>query len=183
MPTERDGHPNASHKRFPYFFANAGEEDHNKIHGIDFDGIIYPEFSNLSPKWINDLIIFYGPTLSDYYLDVMCSRWDVQDYSHIVQTWIKKADVQNLMDNIRPGAVGELYNILGKPKYYDKTWTGSNTIRLLPAPSSQQMNDSTLKYMRPETLIYVKNVTEHPIEGKSGWIEIKLEGYASSNSL
>jgi hypothetical protein len=37
--------------------------------------------------------------------------------------------------------------------------------------------------MRDEKLIYVSNITLHPIRGSSGWIETKIEGKVSGNSL
>ena len=183
--TEKTDHPESSHTKFPYFFANAGTEDHlttNRVHGFDFDKI-YLEFVPIGqPIWINDLAIFYGAGLDTDYIDCKCSRWDVQDYSIIVSTWIKKDDVNNLLENIRPGAVKELYKILGHPKFIDSSWQGYNTIRLYPTPSSQQMNNSSLKRMRSEQIIYPKNITLHPIRN-TDWIETKIEGYISGNSL
>jgi len=182
--TEKTDHPGATHNSFPYFFANAGLEDPPewKVDGIHFGMEIEIIIPNFNPIWINDLAIFYGDSLNTDYLDVRCSRWDVDNYSHTVECWINKTELYNLLDNIRPGAVGELYNILGKPRYYDKSWTGKNTIRLYPTPSSQQMNMSNLKYMRDEKIIYVKNISQHPIKNTQ-FIELKIEGYVSGNTL
>lgn len=122
-----------------------------------------------------DLRIYYGDMGTNDFICCNCSRWDVQDYSVVIETWIKKSDLQNLVSNITPGAVGELYRILGKPRYYDKTWSGDNTIKL--SPNSDHI--SNLKNMRSETLIFPKNISYHPIPGPSEWIEIKIEGYLS----
>ena len=97
------------------------------------------------------------------FLDVKCSRWDVQDYDIVVETWMKKSDLQTLMENITPGAVGQLYKILGRPRMYDSTWQAQNTLKILPTPSSNDMGASTLRQMRKSTIAYVRNVTYSPI--------------------
>lgn len=129
-----------------------------------------------------DLAIYYDSLTGNDFIDCRCSRWDVSNYSVIVETWLKETDLQTLRANITPGAVGELYTILGRPKYYDATWAGNNTLRLLPTPSSNKMNNSTLRNMRDETLIYVKNTTTNPVGADSGWINIKIEGVVSGTS-
>jgi len=129
-------------------------------------------------KYNYDMAIYYGSGGS--YIDCRCSRWDVQDYTIIVESWLKKDEIQELRNNITPGAVGELYQVLGKPHYYDKTWQGQNTIKILPTPSSVCMPGSTLKSMRNSTVCYVKNYTEHPVSN-TDWIEIKIEAMVSAN--
>jgi hypothetical protein len=123
-----------------------------------------------------DLYIYFS---GNHYVSGNCSRWDVNDYSVVIETWLKKRAYNDLNDNIRPGAVKELYKILGKPKYVDTSWQGKNTLRLYPVPGST----SKLNKMRREVLIYPKSITSNPIKGPSGWIQIKIEGYTSSNSL
>lgn len=181
MPTERETHPNSSHVSFPYFFSGIDGVDGDG-RGICFGDLVIEVVPYGAPIWINDLAIFYGAGLATDYIDTKCSRWDVQDYSVIVSTWLKKDDVNTLLDNIRPGAVKEIMKILGKPTFRDISWQGLNTIRLYPTPSSQKMNSSTLHRMRRNTIIYPKNITMHPINN-SDWIETKIEGYSSSNSL
>jgi hypothetical protein len=124
-----------------------------------------------------DVKIYYS---GNSYIEGMASRWDSQDYSVIFETWLKKVDLQLLRNNIRPGAVGELYNILGKPKYYDKTWTGDNTVRLVSSPGGDRSN---LPYMRNDAILYVKNISDSPLPGDRGFINLKLEGYISGNVL
>ena len=108
-----------------------------------------------------------------------CSRWDSQEYSLILETWLKKTDLQTLQNNTKPGAVGELYKILDRPVYYDKTWEGLNTLIFEPNISSS----SNLKNMRDRTVIYPKNITSTPIPGDSGWLEVKIESYISGERL
>jgi len=123
-----------------------------------------------------DLTIFYDTFANPNYISCRCSRWDVQNYNVIVETWMKKSDLQTLRNNITPQAVGELYNILGKPRYYDKTWQGNNTIKLTPNTS----HHSNLSKMRDgDTLIFVKNISDSPVKGPSGWINCKIEGMIS----
>jgi len=174
-----DRHPQAGHKAFPYYFTE--ESDGTPIEGFWLTGPgppppptpIYPA------KYDYDLAIYYDSLNGNDFLDCRCSRWDVQNYSVIIETWLKKADFQNLVSNTKVGAVGELYNILGKPRYYDKTWQGNNTIRLFPTPSCNKMPNSNLKKMRRETLIFPKNISYSPVKGGSGWIQTKIEGYVS----
>lgn len=173
-----DTNPKASHYKFPYYF-----DDTN---GINFRQEL---------TYNGDLLIYYGSRDldSDQYIDCWCSRWDVQSYSVIVETWLKKEDVQTLRNNTRPGAVGELYKILGKPTHYDKSWTGANTIRLVPNRYSRRIVEEgdwekatiggNLSYMRKDTTMYVKNLTTHPIAGSHGWIEVKIEGMVSGSTI
>jgi len=145
-------------------------------------------------NYYGDLLIYYngGSEDSGDYVDCWCSRWDIQNYDIIIETWIKKDDVQTLQDNIRPGAVGELYTILGKPLYYDKSWDGSNTLRLKPNYHKSR-NTVTGLYsgeypteipnMRSEKLIYVSNITSTPLEGNKEWINVKIEGKISGSCL
>jgi hypothetical protein len=114
---------------------------------------------------------------STYSIECWCSRWDVQDYSLIVEAWLKKSDLNTLRTNLRPGAVSELFQILGRPFYVDKSWTAANTLGLFTDDNSP----STLKSNRKNTLIYVKNLSTSPVDGPSGWISCKIEGYVSGN--
>lgn len=126
----------------------------------------------------HDLIIYYNSLDGYDFINSKCTRWDVNDYSLIVETFIDKEESQLLFSNIIPGATGELYSILGKPTYYDSTWQGNNTLRLVPYNDS----DSNLKNMRDEKIIYVKNITNHPIRDTEN-INIKIEGYISGSTL
>ena len=74
---------------------------------------------------------------------------------------MKKADLQSLRSSVTPGATGELYKILGRPTFYDKTWSASNTLRLIPSGDE----GSNMPYMRSEKLIFVKGISDVPIDG------------------
>lgn len=124
---------------------------------------------------MGDLDIYYSSLASPHSVDCWCSRWDVKDFSIVIETFLNKSDFQTIQDHTVPGAVGELYKVLGRPVYYDKTWNGENTLMFSPNTTAQ----SRLKSMREDTIIYVKNITSSPIEGSSGLIMVKIEGYIS----
>lgn len=98
-----------------------------------------------------------------------CSRWDVANYKFVVETWLTKSQLTDLEASMTPGAVGELYRILGKPMYYDGTWSKANTLTFSPT------GNSNLQYMARETTGYVKNVTTRVLDGDAGWISVKIE--------
>lgn len=121
-----------------------------------------------------DLKIFYS---GNSYVTGRCSRFDVQDYNIIIETWLKKSDFNNLNNNIRPGATKELYKILGRPKFVDSSWQGKNTLRLVPVVGTQ------LHTMRNQVVVYPKSITSVPCEAEKGWLAIKIDAMTSSNSL
>lgn len=121
-----------------------------------------------SPVPIGDKDLFISG--STYSINCWCSRWDVQNYNLIIETWLKEGDLETLRNNIRPGAVGELYKILGKPHFYDSSWEAANTLRFVT-----NANVGNLYNMREEKLGFVRNITTAPLEGSSGWTFVKLE--------
>lgn len=171
--SDKERHPAATHIAFPYFFTDEPS-------GTPGEGITFTEeHVDILPagpwKYDYDLAIYYGSLTGDDYIDGRCSRWDTQNYNIIIETWLKENDINTLKNNITPGAVGELYRILGRPLFYDKTWAGGNTLRFYPTPSSALSKNSNLYINRRETIGYVKNITTHPIPGPQEWIEVKLE--------
>ena len=133
---------------------------------------------------MSDLRIYYSSLSAPHYIDCLCSRWDYDDYSVIVETWLTKSQLKILRNNIVPGAAGELYQILSRPTFYDQTWEGNNTIRIVPNHryNSNWEEITTIPYMRNEKLIYVKDISDSPIEGTSGYLSVKIEGYTSGSS-
>jgi hypothetical protein len=172
-----DTHPNASHFSFPYYF----DSD---------EGITFGE---LNTNWVSvdgDLLIYYDSLTGTDYIDCWCSRWSVDDFSVTIETWVSDSELNTILNNIVPGAAGELYQILGRPHMYDQTWEGNNTLRIVPnrytsydtfSDEWQGTNTSTLYKMRNDTIIYIKNITTHPVS-YTDWIHIKLEGYVSGSS-
>jgi len=125
----------------------------------------------------SDLRIYYSSLASPHYIEGPCLRWNTSNYTITVETILDKYHLNKLRDHTTPGATGELYKILDRPVYYDSTWTGDNTIKLSPVTNS----NSNLKSMREDTIIYVKTLTTNPIEGPSGYIHVKIEGYISGS--
>jgi len=108
-------------------------------------------------------------------------RWDVQDYNVILETWMSKSNLQALRNSIVPNATKELYQIMGKKFFYDQTWQGNNTIRLIPQATTQ----GTLSNMRGEKVVFVKSITDNPCKGqmgKNGYLNVKMEFNISANS-
>jgi len=109
----------------------------------------------------------------------MCSRFTSDNYSNVIETWMTKSNLQNLRNSIRPGAVKPLITIMGLPHHFDMSFSGKNTLRLIPNPSSASAGGSNLGFMRKEYVVYPKNISYGPIESNSGWIQIKLESFVS----
>lgn len=153
---------------FPYTFG--------ATEGVDFD--------ELNLKY-NDLIIYYGSLTDPDFIDCKCSRWDTEGYSIVVETWLTPSQLQTLRNNITPGAVDELYTVLGRPLYYDKTWEGKNTLYISAnrTPLSPASYGSKLYKMRRPTHMYVSNITTSPIKGASKFIDVKIEGYISGSTI
>jgi hypothetical protein len=126
-----------------------------------------------------DLSIYYNSLVGDDFILCGCSQWDTSDNTIVISTWMNKSNITTLRDNIVPGAVGELYQILGKPTYYDKTWEGHNTLYIVPNPSSS----SYLKYKFSPTVIYVKNITVQTLPNVRDYLECKIEGFISGVSI
>jgi len=159
------------------------DTDHSyTIHPRDADNMVdttttYSIYCSYTPTYRGDLNIRYSSMSDIWNIECRCSRWDVQDYSVVLETWLTKSELQTLRRNIRPNAVGELYKLYQRPIYKDKTWKGDNTIYLLPRIGSQ----STLKAMREPTVMFVKSITTTPVTGDNGYIDVKIEGFVSGN--
>ena len=125
----------------------------------------------ISPPTIR---IYYSSLAEPHYIECPCHRWDKSDYTITIVTTLDKDTRNVIYDNITPGAVGTLYVILGRPKYYDQTWRGRNTLRIVP------ISTSSLYDIMPEKIIYVKNISDTPI-GTEGYLSVKIEGYISGS--
>jgi len=165
---------NSGNGNFDYF--NPLHKESFSEGSAGYDMLLYATYT-LDDEVSGDLKIYYDNLDGTNYIDCNCSRWDVQNYDIVVETWMKKSDLQTLRSNITPGAVGELYTILGRPRYYDRTWDGSNTLMLSP---NEDSSTSNLHRMRgKDKLIYVKNISDTPLPGESGWLSVKIEGMIS----
>lgn len=126
---------------------------------------------------VGDLRVYYSSLASPHSIDCRLSRWDVNNYTVTMETWLTKSQLNTIRTHLRPGATGELYKLYDRPIYRDKTWRGDNTIMLSPRDAAE----SNIKEMRDDTIIFVKNISSSPIRGPSGWINVKIEGHISGN--
>lgn len=118
---------------------------------------------------LNDMRIYVS---GGSYIDCPCSRWDQENYTLIIETYLDKDKRDILRSKIRPGAVAELFQLLGRPVYYDTSF-GSNTLRITPIAGTQLAN------MHSEKIIYVKNYAERITPAND--FHIKIEGYISGS--
>lgn len=109
-----------------------------------------------------------GCGTTNCYIRCWCSRWDETNYRLILETFLTETERDNLYSSTVPGAVRELYNILGKPYYIDTTYTSGNTLKITPTGNLSNLYD--------ERLIAVKSISDSPLKGPSGYIHVKIEG-------
>lgn len=66
-------------------------------------------------------------------VNVWCSDWTIRNWEHEIVVLADSVTKRNAIRNyLTPGAVDLMYDILGKPTYYDTTLTNSNTILVTP---------------------------------------------------
>ena len=129
--------------------------------------------------YIDDIKLLSGPPFdgnffisgcsdSHNYILAWCNRWDVSNYSITLETFLDKNAKDALLESTVPGAVRELYNILGTPKYIDTTYNSSNTLLLIPSGS--------LASLRNQAYIAVKSLSASPLKGPNEMFQIKIEG-------
>ena len=118
---------------------------------------------------LNDMRIYVS---GGAYIDCACSRWDQDNYSLIVEAFLNKSQRDLLRSKIKPGAVAELYQLLGRSVYYDTSF-GSNTIRIVPISGTQLYN------MHSEKTIYVKRYSERITDSND--FHIKIEAFISGS--
>ena len=97
--------------------------------------------------------------------NLWCTRWDEDNWRIIIEAIADKTTRDNIRNNIVPGAVAELYNILGKPQFVDTTYSSGNTITLLPK--------RMLSNLRDEVTVAVKSYSETML--RWDMFRIKLE--------
>jgi len=103
-----------------------------------------------------------------HYIDCWCSRWDEGNWDITIETFMGAGARDFLFQNVVPGAVRELYNILGTPKFIDTTYTSSNTIIIDP------MHGYGISSLRERRTVAVKHIKDSFIN--KDYFSIKLEG-------
>ena len=96
-----------------------------------------------------------------------CNRWDEGNWDVTVETMMDAHDRNYLFSKIRPGAVKELYNILGTPYYRDITWKSGNTLILEP------LGGYGLSGVSQRRIVAVKNASDDFLNKET--YHVKLE--------
>jgi len=78
-------------------------------------------------------IIIYPSSMSNpTYIECQCTRWDESNYDLTIETFLSSGNRNTLYDNVVPGAVRELYKVLGKPTFKDSTYASANSLVIVP---------------------------------------------------
>jgi len=102
------------------------------------------------------------------YIDAPIKRWDEGNWNLTVETFLPSGARDSIFANVTPGAVSELYNILGTPKYIDTTYSSGNTLILEP------QGGYGLSSLREKRMIGVKNISDTFINRE--YFNVKIEG-------
>ena len=126
---------------------------------------------------MTDCKIYYsgGALLNSLYsIDCWCTRWDTSNYDVTFETFLSKSNLNTLRTHLVPGAAAEMYKVIDKPYYWDLSFKGDNTLRIVPL-SGEMPN------MRSQKYIIVKNLSDTPNGGSENMINVKIEGYISGS--
>jgi len=96
------------------------------------------------------------------------TRWDEGNWDVTVETFLNPCDRNFIAQHITPGAVKEMYNILGTPANWDITYSSGNTLTFIP------IGGTGLSGLREQRTIGIKNFTDTFIT--KDYLGIKLEG-------
>jgi len=102
--------------------------------------------------------------------DIRCwnTRFDEGNWDCTIETFLDPCDRNFIARNITPGAVKEMYNILGTPTYWDITYNSGNTLTFLP------IGGTGLSGLRETRRIGIKNFSDTFIT--KDYLGIKIEG-------
>jgi len=96
------------------------------------------------------------------------TRWDEGNWDVTVETFMNARDRNFLFGNVTPGAVRELYNILGTPKFIDTTYKSGNTLIYEP------ISGYGVSSLRQRRTIGIKNIQDTFLT--RNLFSIKIEG-------
>jgi hypothetical protein len=88
------------------------------------------------------------------YIDCWCTRWDESNYDVTIETFLPSGERNTLFNNVVPGAVRELYNILRKPYFIDTTYESGNSLILEP------LSGYGLSGVRERRTVAVKSISD-----------------------
>jgi len=118
-------------------------------------------------KQLAENLTIFIPTIRRE-LYVWCSRWDEDNWRATVEIVSDKWQRDLLIQNTTPGAVAELYNILGEPKYWDTTFTSGNTLFLYPNKTRP------IAQLRDPVKVAVKSYKERMLTPNKFYIKLDL---------
>ena len=119
---------------------------------------------------MTNLRIYYsGNKYPIYYIDCWCKRWDEGNWDTVIETFMESSNRNTLFNYVTPGAVRELYNILGTPKYIDTTYNSANTLIYEPQAGYG------LSSLREKRTVAVKNISDTFINKEN--FNIKIEAF------
>ena len=112
--------------------------------------------------------IYPSSTSNSTYVDCWCTRWDESNYDMTFETYLNKTDRDKLYNNVRPGAVRELYKVLGKPTFIDSTYASANSLIFEPT------DGWGVSGVREKRIIGVKTISDTFIN--KDYFNVKVEG-------
>ena len=113
------------------------------------------------------LRIYYSGNNMTKYFDCWCTRWSEGNFDLVVETFLGSSNRNTLFSHVTPGAVSEMYNILGTPHYVDTTFSSGNTIILEP------QDDYGLSGLREKRTVAIKSISDRFIS--PNYFSIKVE--------
>lgn len=105
--------------------------------------------------WGTCRIYYSGNAYPTYYENVPIHRWDEDNWGGTIEFSCESGARDNIFNNIVPGAVRELYNILGTPHYIDTTYESGNTLIFEPIYGYGLSSN-----VRQRRLVAVKNASD-----------------------
>jgi len=113
--------------------------------------------------------IYYFPTkTTSGFVSVPITRWDEGNWDVTIESFMGGANRNTLFSNVTPGAVSELYNILGTPRFIDTTYKSSNTFVIEPQAGWG------VSSVRQKRTIAVKNISDNFLT--KDYFHVKIEG-------
>lgn len=114
-------------------------------------------------------IYYSGATYPSNYVDVPISRWDEGNWNVVIEFFLGSGNRNTLFKHAIPGAVAEMYTILGEPTYYDTTFSSSNTWIIEP------ISGYGLSSLRQTRTIAIKSLSDSFLNHEL--FTCKVEGY------
>ena len=112
-------------------------------------------------------IYYSGNKYPNHFVNAPIKRWDEGDWNVVIETFLDSSNRDTLFGNVVPGAVTEMYNILGTPKYWDTTYSSGNTLILEPQHSYG------VSSLREKRIVAVKSITDTFIN--RNYFHVKIE--------